>query len=100
MRNVAKTVAELSDKSRYGDVWDTAANETDPRRWADESHALCESMVYAPAILEAVRNTPAGEKIERINLPVDYYRTAGDAARKRIVAAGVRLAVLLKTLNQ
>jgi hypothetical protein len=100
MRNVAKTVAELSDKSRYGDVWDTAANETDPRHWADESHALCESVVYDPAILEAIRNTPAGEKIAAINLPVDYYRAAGDVARKRTLAAGIRLGELLKTLNQ
>jgi hypothetical protein len=100
MRNVAKSVAELSDKSRFGEVWESASKETDPRRWADESHAFCESVVYDPAILEAVRNTPSGEKIAPIDLPVEYYKAAGDLARKRIVAAGVRLGVMLKTVNQ
>src|SRR5207253_9073550 len=46
MRNVDKAVKELSDKSRFGDVWESAGKETDSRKWADESHALCASFVY------------------------------------------------------
>ena len=100
MRNVDKSVAELSNRQRFGDVWDSAAKETDPRRWADESHSLCETVVYDPAILEAVRNTPASEKIAPIDLPAEYYRAAGEVARKRVLTAGLRLGALLKTLNQ
>src|SRR4051794_21888163 len=86
MRNVDKSVAELSNRQRFGDVWDSATKETDPRRWADESHALCESVVYDPAILTAVRNTPSGEKIAPINLSLEYFKTAGELARKRVLA--------------
>jgi hypothetical protein len=100
MRNVDKSVAELSNRQRFGDAWDSAAKETDPRRWADESHAFCESVIYDPAILEAVRNTPSGEKIAPINLSPEYYKGAGELARKRIVAAGLRLGAMLKTVNQ
>ncbi len=100
MRNVDKTVAELSNRQRFGDVWDSAKSETDPRNWADESRKLCESDVYNETILNAVRNTPAGEKIAKIDLPVEYYKAAGELARRRIVAAGVRLGAMLKTVNQ
>ena len=100
MRNVDKSVVELSNRQRFGDVWDSAAKETDPRHWADESHAFCESVVYDPVILEAVRNTPSGEKIAPIDLPVEYYKAAGELSRKRIVAAGVRLGAMLKSVNQ
>jgi hypothetical protein len=95
MRNVDKAVAELSDRQRFGDVWDSAAKETDPRKWAEESHELCKSVVYDPAILEAVRNIPPGQKMERMELPESYYRMAGEHARKRIIAAGLRLGATL-----
>ncbi|MCI0351205.1 MAG: hypothetical protein L0Z53_17415 [Acidobacteriales bacterium] len=55
LRDVARTVAELSDREKYGDVWGTAAKETDVRKWVDESHELAESVVYSDAILNAVR---------------------------------------------
>jgi hypothetical protein len=44
-------------------------------------------------------NTPAGEKIAPIDLPVEYYRAAGEQARKRVLAAGLRLGALLKAAN-
>ena len=55
---------------------------------------------YNAAILDAVRNTPAGEKIAPIDLPLEYYKAAGELARKRIVAAGVRLGTMLKSISQ
>lgn len=95
MRNVDKAVKELSDRERFGDVWDRAGQETDPKKWADESHNFCESTVYSDAILDAVRAAPVGEKIPAIDLPPEYYTDAGDLARERVVAAGVRLGVML-----
>jgi hypothetical protein len=56
--------------------------------------------VYANAILEAVKATPPSEKIEPIELPDDYYTTAGEIARERIVAAGVRLGAILKAISR
>lgn len=95
MRNVEKVVAELSDREKFGDVWNSAAKETDPRKWAEDSHDTCVSFVYADAILAAVKAAPDGENIPPIELPDDYYTTAGEIARERVLMAGIRLGVLL-----
>lgn len=100
MRNVDKVVKELSNRDRFGEVFDTAARETEPAKWANESHELCRSVVYTPEILNAVKKTPAGEKIAPLDLPVEYYKAAGELARKRVLAAGLRLGALLKNANQ
>ena len=78
MRNVTKIADELSDKDRFGDEWKTAGQEMDPIKWADESHAACASIVYSEAILDAVRGTPAGEKLQPIDLEREYYTRAGE----------------------
>jgi hypothetical protein len=98
MRDAMKAAAELSDKRKYADVWESASKEIDPRKWAEEGHAVCESAVYSEAILTAVRNAPAGQKLEPIDLPESYYTAAGEAARKQIIKAGVRLAAALQAL--
>jgi hypothetical protein len=100
MRSVEKATDELSLKNRFADIWQSAANETSPVKWADESHALCESVVYDKLILSAVRNTPTGGKIESIELPLTYYQNAGEVARKRVLTAGLRLAALLNSFHQ
>ncbi len=100
MRNVDKAVRELHDNELYKRTWETAAKETDPRKWAEESHDQCISFVYSDAIRDAVRATPHGEKMTPIGLPDDYYRTAGEVARERIVKAGVRLGALLQSLSK
>jgi hypothetical protein len=98
MRNAKKAANELDHGQRFRDVFDSAGKETDPRKWADESHKLCKSFVYDPAILDAVRAS-SGEELEPIELPQAYYKAAGEQARRRIVAAGVRLGILLKSLS-
>lgn len=99
MSGVAKAVAELSDKERFGNVWELSAQETDPIQWARESHDVAYAAVYDDAILDAVRKSPQGEKMTPVELPVEYYKAAGFQARKRVLAAGLRLGSLLKTLN-
>src|SRR5689334_15470437 len=98
MSGVAKAVAELSDKERFENVWDAAASETDVRQWASESHDIVYATVYSDAILDAVRQSPAGDKMTPIELPQEYYKAAGEQARKRVLTAGLRLGALLKTL--
>lgn len=100
MSSVAKAVNELSDKERFGNVWDLSAQETDPIQWAKESHDLAEAVVYDDVILAAIRNTTPGAKMTPVTLPEEYYKAAGEQARKRIVAAGVRLGAIIRTLNQ
>jgi hypothetical protein len=95
MRNVDKSVAELSDRQQFGDVWDSATKELDPRKWAEESHELCKSVVYSDEILQAVRDLPPGQKLAPIDLPESYRKAAGEIARKRVLAAGLRLGGIL-----
>ena len=94
LRNVDREVAELTGLHR--DVWESAAMEADPRKWAEESHELCKAVVYSDSILNAIRATPEGAKLMPIQLPETYYRMAGEHARRRIIAAGLRLGALLK----
>ena len=61
---------------------------------------LAGAIVYDDVILRAVRNTPPGQKITPVTLPQEYYGSAGEQARKRVLAAGLRLGTLLKTANQ
>jgi hypothetical protein len=99
LRDVDREVAELWDRKRYGDVWVSAAKQTDPREWAKESHELCKSVVYSDAILNAIGSTPAGAEVSAIELPTSYTQQAGDVARRRIIQAGVRLGSLLKEVS-
>lgn len=97
MRDVTKAVAELSDRSKYGDVWSSAGTSMEPLEWANESHFICESVVYSDSILDAAR-AAGTEKLQPIELPDSYYPAAGRESRKRIIAAGLRLANLLRGL--
>jgi hypothetical protein len=94
LREVNGEAAQLA--GRYQDVWDYPADESDLRKWADESRALAESVAYSDTILEAVRNTEAGAELAPIELPESYMRIAGQLARRRISVAGLRLGALLK----
>ena len=95
LRDVDREVGEMSDRMKYGNEWDSARRETDVRKWVAESHELCKSVVYSAAILKAVRNTPPGADLVPIRLTDSYMRDAGNLARRRIIAAGLRLASLL-----
>ena len=97
--SVAKAAAELSDKERFGNVWEMSAQEMNPIEWAKESHNLAEAMVYDDVLLNAVRTTAPGEKMAPVELPVEYYKAAGEQARKRVLAAGLRLGQMLKSVK-
>jgi S1/P1 Nuclease len=99
MRDVDREVAQLSDRQHYGNLWDTAANETDTSKWADESRDLSESFVYSELILDSVRQSPPGIELTPIELPEEYMKQSGDHARRRIIAAGIRLAIFLKAMQ-
>jgi hypothetical protein len=96
LRDVDRSANELSDKARFGDIWESATSERDPQQWADESHAFCVSDVYSDDILQAVRQS-SGVKMAPIDLPGSYYKSAGELARKRVLTAGLRLAVILNS---
>jgi S1/P1 nuclease len=114
LQDVERTATELSDRGRYGEVWDTAAKEADPRKWVEESHALAQSAVYTDEVLNAIRGAPMvfveerrrrrssnsepaqpKQQLSPIELSEVYMKQAGDVARQRIIAAGIRLGALL-----
>jgi S1/P1 Nuclease len=78
-----------------GRLW-KVDTESDVSDWVAESHELAKSFVYDPVILEAVRDTAPGANVQAVTLSDDYLKAAGEHARERIVAAGVRLGALLK----
>jgi hypothetical protein len=90
-RNVDKAVAELSDKAKFGDIWKSAAEETNPRRWLAESYDLAKDFAYDGAILEVVGRATPQQPLERITLSEAYLKAAGHQARRRVLAAGIRL---------
>jgi hypothetical protein len=86
--DVKREVAELRQRPTLWKV-DT---KSDVEAWIQESCELAKTFAYSPQILDAVQLP--GE-LANINLPRDYLEAAGDHARGRVVAAGLRLAVLL-----
>ena len=88
MQNVQRIVAQLKR-----DPIDAKAG---PEVWIAESRQLAETVAYDPIILQAVREARPGEKLQPINLPESYMKRAGEIARQRVYAAGMRLAELLK----
>jgi hypothetical protein len=95
LNDVQIRTAELSDRDVYGDVWASAAKETDVRRWLVESFMLAKGFAYDDAILQVVRRATPSQPLERITLSDDYLKSAGDHARRRVLVAGLRLAVVL-----
>jgi hypothetical protein len=95
MSGVSKIVVELSDKRLYREQWESATKEMAPSKWADEGHALCDSVVYSADILDAVRNAPAGQGPVDVMLSESYFKAAGELVRKRVLTAGLRLGAML-----
>jgi hypothetical protein len=85
---IKREVAQLHEQQTIWQVDAKASVET----WIKESNELAKSFVYSPQIVEAVLRP--GE-LEKINLPKDYLEQAGQKARARVVAAGLRLADVL-----
>lgn len=95
LRNVEREVAELQQCAEYRDVWMGAAKEMNPIKWAEESHELCGDFVYSEGMYAAIAAVPKNEKLPPISLSPDYLRQAGREGRRRVIAAGVRLGVML-----
>jgi hypothetical protein len=82
--DVKREVAELRARPALWKV--DAAGRVES--WIAESHELAKSFAYSPVIIEAV--SQPGE-LQKINLPREYLEQAGERARQRVVAAGLRL---------
>jgi S1/P1 Nuclease len=94
MQDVDREVAKLREQP---DLWQLDT-KLDIDGWIAESNDAAKSVVYDPAILQVVREATPGLKLEPISLSTDYLKAAGQLARRRIVAAGLRLGALLKQM--
>lgn len=99
VNSVKRRAAELQDRDLYGDIWDSAAKTTDPKQWLSESYALAKGFVYDDAIRDVVRRATPQQPIEQIVVSDEYLKAAGGHARKRVLAAGLRLAAVLKEIE-
>lgn len=86
--DVQREVAQLAGRQN---LWEVDTKDV-VAGWLRESHQLAKSVVYSPEILAAIN---ASGELQPINLPESYVKAAGETARARVVAAGVRLAVRL-----
>jgi hypothetical protein len=86
--DIKREVALLREQQVIWKV-DTAGGVED---WIQESHELAKAFAYSPEIIAAIERQ---EELERINLPQEYLEAAGQHARRRIIAAGLRLGAIL-----
>lgn len=86
--DVKREIAQLRERQELWKV-DTTGGIDD---WIAEGHELAKAFTYSPAIIEAVQQP--GE-LAKVSLSEDYLREAGEHTRRRVVAAGLRLAVVL-----
>lgn len=94
--DVQRRAADLNDRGEFGDVWDSAASEKDVEVWLSESFDLAKSFAYDEAILTVVRRATPQQPLERAELDETYLKKAGRLARRRVLAAGLRLARVLR----
>lgn len=87
--DVKREVAELRNRPWLWQV-DTSGSVSD---WIRESHLIAKTTAYSPYIISPVQ--VHGELLP-INLADTYLQTAGQTARQQIVAAGLRLAAILR----
>ncbi|WP_232536224.1 S1/P1 nuclease [Lacipirellula parvula] len=81
---------EIAELKARPELWKVEPG--DAGLWLQESHKLAKEFAYCPEILEATRQP--GE-LAKIRLPASYLKASGEHARYRVVAAGLRLGMLL-----
>lgn len=98
LRTIQNKVATFLQDADLEAAGQLAAESLEFETWLDESRELAEASAYHTIILEAVADAEndTNEDLEKIQLPDEYYADAGDAAKKRVVEAGFRLAAVLK----
>ena len=88
LNDVKRAVFELE---KHPD-WFKVDTTIDVPAWVAESHELAKSFVYCPEVIMAVE---APGELAPITLPEAYLKEAGEKARQRVAAGGLRLAALL-----
>lgn len=83
---------EVSDLTLSRQLFTEVDTHTDIDAWIVESHQIAKDFAYHQSIVDGVQQK--GD-IPPFNLPGTYLTDAGSIARQRVVAAGLRLAVIL-----
>jgi hypothetical protein len=101
LANARKKALALLDAPGTEALGMAAAGNLDEAVWLAESHKLAAEVAYdadVMAHLRVVERAGDPKKVEPLNLPETYLKTAGREAGNRAVQAGFRLAAVLKAL--
>ena len=94
-RNRAITIVHDDELSKLGIA---AAAALDEKTWLDESHALCEAIVYDPELTGYLRGYAGDKEAPPVTLTERYLKQAGGVAQNRVTQAGYRLGAVLKEI--
>ena len=77
-----------------------ALEDLNPEKWVNESHELCEMLVYSTEIRTAIERRELGltSQVAETVLSAAYKQEAGKIARLQIARAGFRLGSLLEKI--
>ncbi|MCG8404137.1 MAG: S1/P1 nuclease [Phycisphaerales bacterium] len=93
LRRDAREMLNDEDLNACGNA---CTENMDLEAWVDEGHEIAATFAYTDDILEAVVEAEENDdRLERIQLPGQYFRDAGRVNRERAVLAAFRLALLL-----
>lgn len=92
--------AKLKQHPQFATLGAAAAQQLDEKIWLDESHELCDTVVYAPEVRSYLRlaENASGDDLPPLKLSPEYLAAGQAAADERLIQAGHRLAAVLKSL--
>ena len=94
-RNRAIAIVNDEAKSAMGKA---AATKLDEKTWLDESHQLCDKVVYDDEVRGYLRGYVDKTEAPPITLTERYLKTGGAVAEDQVIKAGYRLGAVVKEL--
>ena len=94
--DIDRRVAEIRRNVPRTDETEAAVKSLEPVGWLAESSEFGKSHVYSREVLDAVEaaRRAGAEKVETVDLSVEYLKAAGALAQERAAFAGRRLAAI------
>ncbi|MBI1348789.1 hypothetical protein GC163_21155 [bacterium] len=100
-QTAANRARDLMSFVALQNIAEAAANNLDEETWIKESAELAKTAAYSnevTTVLTGLENGTLTGTLPDIDLSNDYMSTAGEIAKQRVMAAGFRLAAVLKEL--
>ena len=75
-----------------------AATKLDEKTWLDESHQICDTVVYDDEVRGFLRGYLDKSEAPAIQLTERYLKAGGAVAETRVIQAGYRLGAVAKAI--